>query len=249
MIAKIKLEITHSAKSMKLKNKKRIALFVVIILIAVIFKVLGFDQYLTLSYIKATQESFAALYAQNRIAVIAGYMAIYITVTALSLPGATVLTLAGGGLFGFWAGIIIISFASAIGATLACFTSRFLLREWVQKKFAEKLSAVNRGIEKEGAFYLFTLRLIPIFPFFVINLVMGVTNMPLMTYYFVSQIGMLPGTAVYVNAGKELAKIQSLSGLLSPTLLASFALLGIFPLALKKIMGMYASSKLENSNK
>ena len=148
--------------------------------------------------------------------VILGYGLIYVLATSLSLPGAAILTLAGGALFGLWTGILTVSFASTIGATLACAVSRFILRDWVQTKFGEKIKAVNDGIEKEGAFYLFTLRLVPIFPFWLINLVMGLTKMPLRKFFWVSQVGMLPGTIVYVNAGRELAKIESLSGILSP---------------------------------
>jgi uncharacterized membrane protein YdjX (TVP38/TMEM64 family) len=157
------------------------------------------------------------------------------------LPGAAVLTLAGGALFGLWTGVLAVSFASTIGATLACFVSRFLLRDWVQGKLGSKLSTVNDGIEKEGAFYLFTMRLIPAFPFFMINLLMGLTKMPLRTFYWVSQLGMLPGTMVYINAGKELAKIDSLSGILSPGLIFSFVLLGLFPISVKKLMAWYKS--------
>ena len=149
------------------------------------------------------------------------------------------MTLAGGGLFGFWVGVLVVSFASTIGATLACLVARFLLRDWVQTKFGEKLSAMNKGIEKEGAFYLFSLRLVPIFPFFVINLAMGLTSMQLLTFYWVSQIGMLPGTMVYVNAGKELGQIESLSGILSPGLIFSFIILGLFPITVKKLLYLY----------
>jgi uncharacterized membrane protein YdjX (TVP38/TMEM64 family) len=170
-------------------------------------------------------------------------MLIYIVVTGLSLPGAAVMTLAGGALFGLWTGTLIVSFASSIGATLACFVSRFVLRDWVQGKFGDKLSVINEGISKEGAFYLFTLRLIPVFPFFMINLVMGLTKMPLRTFYWVSQLGMLAGTIVYVNAGKELGKIDSLKGILSPGLIASFVLLGIFPIAAKKLISLYKTKK------
>ncbi|KPJ99930.1 MAG: dihydrolipoamide dehydrogenase, partial [Desulfobacterales bacterium SG8_35] len=161
-------------------NKKllqRLLLVAAIVVVVILFKVLGLGHYLTLDYLKASQDKFAQLYGENRLAVIASYMAIYIAVTALSLPGAAVMTLAGGALFGFWIGLIVVSFASTIGATLACFVARFLLREWVQKKFGEKLSTINKGMQKEGAFYLFSLRLVPIFPFFVINLVMGLTTM------------------------------------------------------------------------
>ena len=217
---------------------KKITIAVLLIAVAVFF-IFDMDRYLTLSYLKKSKESFAAIYAVHTAEVIGVYMAIYIVVTALSLPGATVLTLAGGALFGILVGTLTVSFASTIGATLACLVSRFLLRDWVQRRFGDKLTTINEGIEKEGSFYLFTLRLIPIFPFFVINLVMGLTRMRLFTFYWVSQIGMLAGTIVYVNAGKELGKIESLSGILSPGLIVSFAILGIFPLAVKKLLELY----------
>jgi len=201
-----------------------------------LFIILDLERYLSLDYLKSSREAFAALYANRRLTVIAVYMLIYIAVTALSLPGAVVMTLAGGALFGLLLGTVVISFASTIGATLACFFSRFLLRDWVQRKFGDKLAAINAGIAREGAFYLFSLRLIPVFPFFIINLAMGLTPMGLGTFYWVSQLGMLPGTLVYVNAGKELGKIDSLGGILSPSLLISFAILGLFPLAVKKLM-------------
>jgi len=231
---------------MKKDNKnilKKVLIVVAIIALVAIFKVFNLDQYLTLDYIKQSQARFADLYAQNSLAVIAAYMGIYIIVTALSLPGAAVMTLAGGGLFGLWIGVIVVSFASTIGATLACVVSRYLLRDWVQGKFGDKLKTINEGVEREGAFYLFTMRLIPAFPFFVINLVMGLTRMRLVTYYWVSQVGMLAGTLVYVNAGKELAKIDSLKGILSPSLIISFVILGLFPLIVKKLMSLYKSKK------
>lgn len=217
----------------------RLLVIAVMIAAVILFKILGLGQYLTLDYLKASQDKFSQLYTDNRPAVVATYMAIYIVVTALSLPGAAVMTLAGGALFGFWVGVLVVSFASTIGATLACFVARFLLRDWVQKKFSEKLSTINKGIEKEGALYLFSLRLVPIFPFFVINLAMGLTSMQLMTFYWVSQVGMLPGTMVYVNAGKELGQIESLSGILSPGLITSFVILGLFPITVKKILYLY----------
>ena len=224
---------------MNRKLAQRLSIIAAIIAAVILFKILGLGNYLTLDYLKASQDKFAALYADNRLAVIAAYMGIYIVVTALSLPGAAVMTLAGGAMFGFWIGVLVVSFASSIGATLACFVARFLLRDWVQKKFGEKLSTINRGVEKEGAFYLFSLRLVPIFPFFVINLAMGLTTMKLVTFYWVSQIGMLPGTMVYVNAGKELGSITSLSGILSPGLIISFVILGLFPITVKKILYFY----------
>jgi uncharacterized membrane protein YdjX (TVP38/TMEM64 family) len=226
------------------KLVKKVLIVVAIIAIVAVFKIFNLGEYLTLSYIKASQAKFAALYVANRFTVIAAYMLIYVVVTALSLPGAAVMTLAGGALFGLTVGTIAVSFASTIGATLACFVSRFLLRDWVQGKFGDKLITINEGVKREGAFYLFTMRLIPAFPFFMINLVMGLTKLPLRTYYWVSQIGMLPGTLVYVNAGKELGKIDSLSGILSPSLILSFVLLGVFPLIIKKVMGLIKSKRM-----
>ncbi|MGB5883465.1 MAG: TVP38/TMEM64 family protein [Desulfobulbales bacterium] len=221
------------------KLLQRLLIVAAIVVAVILFKVLGLGHYLTLDYLKASQDKFSQLYGENRLAVIAAYMAIYITVTALSLPGAAVMTLAGGAMFGFWIGFVVVSFASTIGATLACFVARFLLRDWVQNRFGGKLSTINNGIEKEGAFYLFSLRLVPIFPFFVINLAMGLTTMKLVTFYWVSQIGMLPGTMVYVNAGKELGQIESLSGILSPGLILSFVILGVFPITVKKLLTFY----------
>jgi len=229
----------------KKKLFQKILIGVVLLSAVVAFKVFDLGQYLTLAYIKASQEKFALLYAEHPLMVVLGYGAIYILATSLSLPGAAVLTLAGGALLGLWTGVITVSFASSIGATLACIVSRFILRDWVQSKFGDRLKPVNDGIEKEGAFYLFTLRLIPIFPFWLINLLMGLTKMPLRRFYWVSQVGMLPATIVYVNAGKELAKIESLSGILSPGLIISFAALGIFPLAAKKILSLYRRKRLK----
>jgi uncharacterized membrane protein YdjX (TVP38/TMEM64 family) len=225
------------------KIVQRVLVIFAIAAVVVAFKFLGLGQYLTLSYLKESQAYFAGLYGDNPVAVIAVYMTIYIVVTALSLPGAAVLTLAGGGLFGFSVGLVVVSFASSIGATLACLVSRFLLRDWVQNKFGDKLHSINKGIEAEGAFYLFSLRLVPIFPFFVINLVMGLTSMRQVTFYWVSQIGMLAGTMVYVNAGKELAKIESLSGILSPGLIISFVILGLFPITVKKLLAWYKAKR------
>ena len=221
------------------KKWQRVGIVVVLLLGVAAFFLFDLGQYLTLEYLKASHERLQALYLHNRVPFIAGYMGIYIVVTALSLPGAAVLTLAGGGLFGFWVGTLVVSFASTIGATLACLVARFLLRDWVQNRFGDKLVTINAGVEKEGAFYLFTLRLVPIFPFFVINLLMGLTRMRMVTFYWVSQVGMLAGTMVYVNAGKELAQIDSLAGIISPGVLFSFALLGLFPLTVKKTLSWY----------
>jgi len=214
----------------------KILVIAVVLGLAAVFFAFDLGTYLTLDYLKASQDTFAQTYAEHQVLVIAGYMLIYILVTSLSLPGAAIMTLAGGALFGLVTGTLVVSFASTIGATLACLVARFLLRDWVQKRFGNNIAKVNAGIEKEGAFYLFTLRLIPVFPFWLINLVMGVTKMPLRTFFWVSQIGMLAGTVVYVNAGKELAKIETLSGILSPGLIISFVVLGTFPIAAKKII-------------
>lgn len=222
---------------MKQATINKIIIVFAILLLILLFKILHLDHYLTLSYLKESREQFSLLYAERTGLVIGGYMLIYIVATALSLPGAVILTLAGGALFGLVTGTIIISFASTIGATLACMVSRFLLRDWVQARFGEKLERINEGIEQEGGFYLFTLRLIPVFPFFIINLAMGLTRIRLSTYYWVSQLGMLPATIVYVNAGKELGKLETLAGILSPSLIFSFVLLGLFPITVKKIVG------------
>jgi uncharacterized membrane protein YdjX (TVP38/TMEM64 family) len=228
---------------MRKDTTKKIAIVLAIALAVAAFQFFHLGRYLTLSYIKTSREEFASLYAAHAALVIAGYTAVYILVTSLSLPGAAVLTLAGGALFGLVTGTIVVSFASTIGATFACAVSRFLLRDWVQGKFGDRIARINEGIEREGAFYLFTLRLIPVFPFWLINLSMGLTRMRLATFYCVSQIGMLAGTVVYVNAGRELAKIDSPGGIISPQLLGSFILLGIFPIAAKKIVAWYRTRK------
>ncbi|MBI9074248.1 MAG: TVP38/TMEM64 family protein [Desulfatibacillum sp.] len=224
---------------MKTGVLKKIAVAGVLAAAVAAFFIFDLGQYVRLEYIKSSQENFAALYAQHPVMVIGAYMLIYVLVTGLSLPGALVLTLAGGALFGLLTGVIIISFASTIGATLACAVSRFLLRDWVQAKIGHRLEKLNQGIQTEGSFYLFTLRLVPAFPFWMINLAMGLTKMPLFTFYWVSQVGMLAGTIVFVNAGKELGKIDSLSGILSPGLIISFLILGVFPITVKKLLELY----------
>jgi uncharacterized membrane protein YdjX (TVP38/TMEM64 family) len=226
---------------------KKIVILIVIAGLIVAVKVFGLDQYLTLSNLKGSLDTLKALYRDHSLMVIAGYFVIYVLTTSLSLPGASPLGVAGGALFGFWTATIVVSFASTIGATLACLVSRFLLRDWIQNKFGGKIAKINEGIEKEGAFYLFSLRLIPVFPFWLINLAMGLTKMPLFKFYWVSQIGMLPGTMVFVNAGKELAKIESVKGIFSPSLLISFALIGIFPIMVKKLITLYRSKKGKTS--
>lgn len=196
----------------------------------------GLNDYLTLEQLKNSQATFDQWLREFPVLVPAVYFVVYVLVTALSLPGAAIMTLAGGALFGLGQGLLLVSFASSIGATLAFLVARFVLRESVQNRFGERLKAINRGIERDGAFYLFTLRLVPLFPFFVINLVMGVTRLKTWTFYWVSQLGMLGGTAVYVNAGTQLAEIDSVGGIFSPELILSFALLGVFPWIAKAIV-------------
>ena len=228
---------------MKRATAQRIAVAVLLFLAVVLFRQLELGRYFSLEYVKESQAGFRELYQGRSLTILGAYFVLYVLVTALSLPGAAVLTLAGGAIFGFWATLITVSFASSLGATLACLVARFVLRDWVQRGFGDKLTVVNQGMEREGAFYLFTLRLVPVFPFFVINLVMGLTPMRLSTFYWVSQIGMLPGTAVFVNAGRELGRIESVSGVLSPGLILSFALLGLFPLLVKKGLGWYRNRR------
>lgn len=193
-------------------------------------------QYINLAYLKAQQDNLNQFYVEHRLLMVAGYMALYVLMAALSLPGAAIMTLAGGAIFGLGVGLVAVSFASSFGATLAFLVARFLLRDSVEKRFPKQLASINAGVEREGAFYLFTLRLVPLFPFFIINLLMGLTAIRVWTYYWVSQVGMLAATAVYVNAGTQIAQIESLQGIASPTLLLSFALLGIFPLLAKRIV-------------
>jgi pyruvate/2-oxoglutarate dehydrogenase complex dihydrolipoamide dehydrogenase (E3) component/uncharacterized membrane protein YdjX (TVP38/TMEM64 family) len=224
------------------RNRKKLIIVSVVIAAIVALVLIGrnadvalFD-YLDLQYLKAQQDTIDAYFAANPLLTAGIYFAIYVLVTAFSLPGAAVMTLAGGAIFGLLWGTVVVSFASTIGATLAFLVSRYLLRDLVQARFGENLRAVNEGIEKDGGFYLFTLRLVPIFPFFVINLVMGLTPLATRTFYWVSQVGMLAGTIVYVNAGTQLARIESLDGILSPGLIASFTLLGVFPLIARKLV-------------
>ena len=217
-------------------SRKKLLLIAAFVALVVLFFVFDLGRFLSLDYIKQRQSDFAALYADKPALVIGAFFAVYVAVTALSLPGAAIMTLAGGAIFGVLAGTLIVSFASSIGATLAFLVSRYVLRDSIQSRFASKLAEINKGIDKDGAFYLFTLRLVPLIPFFVINLVMGLTRIKTGVFYLVSQIGMLAGTVVYVNAGTQLSRIDSLRGILSPGLIGSFVLLGIFPIIAKKIV-------------
>ncbi|GAA0794218.1 FAD-dependent oxidoreductase [Marinobacterium sediminicola] len=217
---------------------KKLLTLAAIAVVATAFFMLDLHHWLTLEGLKSGLSQFEHWRTQSPLLTAGSFFLLYILVTALSLPGAAIMTLAGGALFGLWQGVLLVSFASTIGATLAFLVSRYLLRDWVQSRFGARLDAINRGIERDGALYLFTLRLVPAFPFFLINLLMGLTPIKARTFYWVSQVGMLAGTLVYVNAGTQVAQLEALAGILSPELLTSFALLGLFPLLAKKVMGL-----------
>ncbi|MCU0833970.1 MAG: FAD-dependent oxidoreductase [Chromatiaceae bacterium] len=225
-------------------TKSRLLLFGLIALAVVAFFAFDLGRFLSLDAFKTQQAAVAGLRADHPWLLAGVYFGVYVLVTGLSLPGAAVLTLIGGALFGLLWGTLIVSFASTIGATLAFLVARFLLRDWVQARYGARLKAINRGIEREGGYYLFTLRLVPIFPFFVINLAMALTPIRTWTFYWVSQVGMLAGTLVYVNAGTQLAEVESVQGLVSPGLLASFALLGLFPLIARRLAAWLQARKV-----
>ena len=225
-------------------NTRRLLLIAVLAGLLIAYFAFDLGRFLSIDYFKSQQEAIEAWREAQPFKAALLFFLAYVAVTGLSLPGAAVMTLAAGAVFGLFWGLLLVSFASSLGATLAFLASRFLLHDWVQKRFADRMRAINAGIDREGGFYLFTLRLVPLFPFFVINLVMGLTPLKTRTFYWVSQVGMLAGTLVYVNAGTQLARIDSLSGILSPALLGSFVLLGIFPLIAKKIVDALAARKV-----
>ncbi len=220
--------------------------WLVTLLAAAFVAYFAFDlgQYLTLAAIKARHADLTQLHAAQPWLAAAAYFAVYVVAAGASLPGAALLTLLGGAIFGLWLGTLIVSFASTIGATLAFIAARFVLRDWVAARFGERLRAIDEGVRREGGFYLFTLRLVPLFPFFLVNLLMGLTAMPVRTFYWVSQVGMLAGTLVYVNAGTQLARIDSLAGIASPGVVLSFVLLGVFPLIGKRIVEMVRARRV-----
>ena len=213
-------------------------LFIAFVLLACLgaFFALDLGQYFSLVFLKDSQASFAALYAARPVAVTLGFFALYVAVTALSLPGALIMTLAAGAGLGLVWGTVVVSFASTLGATLAMLAARYLLQGAIQARFGRRLDEINKGIDKEGAFYLFTLRLIPVVPFFALNLLMGLTRIKTWTFFWVSQLGMLAGTVVYVNAGTQIAKIDSVRSIASPALIGSFVLLGVLPLGVNKLL-------------
>ena len=218
-------------------NKKQIAVLLALATALAVFFLFDLGQYLNLQYLKRQQLALDALYHAKPLATAAAYFAIYVLVTGASIPGGLILTLAGGAIFGLAAGTALVSFASTIGATLAFLSARYLLGDWVQRRFGTMLRVVNKGIEAEGAWYLLTLRLIPAVPFFLINLLMGLTTMRLPVYFLVTQAGMLAVTLVYVNAGAQLAAIESSADILSLELILSFLLLASFPLLAKRLVG------------
>jgi len=217
-------------------NTKKWLLLLAVLAAVLLFFGLGLNQYLRLDYLHESQSRFAALYAESPWTVRAAYLALYVAATSLSLPGAAILTLAGGAVFGLGWGLLLVSFASSAGATLSFLMARYVLQASVEKRFGKRLAEIDRGIEREGALYLFSLRLIPVIPFFVINLAMGLTTMRVWTFYWASQLGMLAGTAVYVNAGTQLGAVHSLRDVASPALLGSLVLLGLFPLLARQVL-------------
>ncbi|NVD45859.1 FAD-dependent oxidoreductase [Qipengyuania atrilutea] len=223
--------------------KKLLLLAVIAVAIGAFFW-LGGTEYLSLEFIKAQRDSFDARYAENPALVIAAFFLVYVAATALSLPGAAILTLAAGYLFGLVVGVVVVSFASTIGATLAFLSARFILRDWVQEKFGQRLRAVNEGVKRDGALYLFSLRLVPVFPFFIVNMLMGLTPIKVWTYFWASQLGMLLGTIVYVNAGTQLSQVDTVGQIFTPALIASFAALAALPWIGKAVMGFVRRRKV-----
>lgn len=217
-------------------TKGRWALLGVVAALLAAFFALDLGRFLSLEQLRASKAAIDAYRDAHPVLASGAFFGGYVAVTALSVPGAVILTLAAGAIFGLPWGVLLVSFASSIGATLAFLTSRFLLHDAIQRRFGDTLGPINRGVRRDGAFYLFTLRLIPAFPFFIVNLVMGLTPIPARTFYWVSQVGMLPLTAVFVNAGTELARIDTPKDVVSPTLLASLVLIGVFPLIARRIV-------------
>jgi pyruvate/2-oxoglutarate dehydrogenase complex dihydrolipoamide dehydrogenase (E3) component/uncharacterized membrane protein YdjX (TVP38/TMEM64 family) len=225
-------------------NIKKIGLLALLMALGAAFFALDLGRYLSLDYVKSAQAGFASLYAAQPALVVGAFFALYVAVAALSLPGAAIMTLLAGAVFGLVVGTVLVSFASSIGATLAMLASRYLLRDGIQARFGARLAEIDKGIEREGAFYLFALRLVPVFPFFVINLAMGLTKMKAATFYWVSQLGMLAGTIVYVYAGTQLAQISSLKSIVSPGLAGALVLLGVLPLVAKKIVELLRARRV-----
>ncbi|MEJ2693950.1 MAG: FAD-dependent oxidoreductase, partial [Candidatus Thiodiazotropha sp.] len=224
-------------------NQRKLTLLAIVVLLIAAFFIFDIDSYLSFEAIKSSRDQIVAWQGRLPVLSVLVFFLLYVAVTALSLPGATIMTLAIGAVFGFVWGLVLVSFASSIGATLAFLISRFIFRDAVQRRYPGRLKTINEGMEKDGAFYLFSLRLVPLFPFFLINLLMGLTTIRTWTYYWVSQLGMLLGTMVYVNAGTQLGSLQSASGILSPGLIGSFILLAFLPLLAKRLLNLLQNRK------
>lgn len=223
---------------------KRYLILIIIILAFAFIRYSNIDQYLSIEYLKQQELVFRQYYSENTGSVIALYFLVYIINSLFALPGATIITLAGGAIFGLWLGVIIVSFASTIGATLSFLLSRYLFRDKLKEKFSDKLKSIDEGLKKDGATYLFSLRMVPLFPFFLINVLFGLTEIPVITFYFVSQLGMLPGTIAYINAGTQLANLHSTKGILSFNVIISFAILGLLPLLFKWLVNLFQRIKI-----
>lgn len=224
--------------------KKLVVVVMLVVVVAVAWQVFDLGRYLSFYYIQSQQAEWQALLERHPLWVGVAFFAIYVLVTGLSIPGAAVMTLLAGSLFGVVLGTVLVSFASTLGATLAFLIARFIGRDFVQQRFGDQLQTINRGVEIEGGFYLFTLRLAPVFPFFLVNILMALTPIRLWSYVWISQVGMLAGTIVYVNAGTQLAQLNSTDGILSPALIVSFVLLGLLPLVAKKAVAFLRAKRI-----
>lgn len=232
---------------LSMNAKGKVALAILVIGLLATFFLLDGNAYLNLGYLQQVRGDVVFYVESNPLVSSVSYFVLYVLVTALSVPGALIMTLAGGAVFGLPWGLLLVSFASTIGATLAMLVSRMLLRDWVQVRFKTQLVTVNQGLADDGGFYLFSLRMVPLLPFFMVNLVMGLTRISLWQFYWVSQLGMLAATFVFVFAGTQLAAIETLSGILSPGLIVALSLLGLFPLLAKKSLNWLRRGRTEQS--
>ncbi len=230
-----------------MNTKGKVALVILVIGLLATFFLLDGDAYLNLGYLQQVRGDVVFYVESNPLVSSVSYFVLYVLVTALSVPGALIMTLAGGAVFGLPWGLLLVSFASTIGATLAMLVSRMLLRDWVQARFKTQLVTVNQGLTDDGGFYLFSLRMVPLLPFFMVNLVMGLTGISIWQFYWVSQVGMLAATFVFVFAGTQLAAIETLSGILSPGMIVALSLLGLFPLLAKKSLNWLRRARADQS--
>lgn len=227
--------------SPELRKRLFLVLFIVTLLIA--FRLSGLHEIITLEELQRSHSMLVAYYEAHPLWSLLWYMILYTLLTAFSVPGAVILTLGGAAVFGFWPALFVVSIASTAGAVLACIVARYVLRDWVIQKFDNIMPKIDAGIKRDGAWYLFSIRLVPIFPFFVVNLLMGLTSIPLRTYAWASQLGMLPGTAIYVYAGQELARIRSVQDIFSIEIMIAFTLVALFPLVARYILAQVRIAK------